>query len=48
MTSPAFTHRLSSPYSAIQILASIAVFAINERKYSARYQAAVAGEVAGN
>ena len=34
--------------ASMQILASVAVFAINERKYSARYQAAVGGEVAGN
>lgn len=41
----------ASPFGthvAMQILASIAVFAINEQKYSSRYQAAVGGEVAGN
>ena len=34
--------------ASMQVLASIAVFAINEQKYSGRYQGAVAGEVAGN
>ena len=34
--------------ASMQILASIAVFAINEKKYSGRYQAAVGGAVAGN
>ncbi len=34
--------------ASMQILASVAVFAINEQKYSARYQAAVGGQVAGN
>ena len=41
----------ASPFVAcasMQILASVAVFAINEQKYSGRFQAAVAGEVAGN
>ena len=34
--------------ASMQILASVAVFAINEQKYSARYQAAVGGQEAGN
>ncbi len=34
--------------ASMPVLASIAVFAINEQKYSSRYQAAVAGELAGN
>lgn len=34
--------------ASMLVLASVAVFAINEQKYSARYQGAVAGEVAGN
>ncbi len=34
--------------ASLQVLASVAVFAINEQKYSARYQGAVGGEVAGN
>ena len=34
--------------ASIQIIVSIALLAINEKKYSGRYQAAVGGEVAGN
>ena len=34
--------------ASMPVLASLAVFGINEQKYSARYQAAVGGEVAGN
>ena len=34
--------------ASMPVLASVAVFAINEQKYSGRYQAAVGGELAGN
>ena len=46
-----FTGSYALPLAAcasMQILVSIPLFAINEKKYSGRYQAAVGGEVAGN
>ena len=46
-----FTGSFALPFVAcasMQILVSICLFAINEKKYSGRYQAAVGGEVAGN
>ena len=46
-----FTGSFALPFVAcasMQIIVSIALLAINERKYSGRYQAAAGGEVAGN
>ena len=46
-----FTGSYASPFAAcasMLVLVSIAVFAINEKKYSGRYQAAVGEEVEGN